>query len=87
MQAIKENFPDWGAAGGHNAEPDAYEDMRWRLIRLEPQGSAWDARVAEIAAAVAAGRAGRELVSLSGSKAEALLQGASLEGRRHAAGA
>lgn len=86
VQAAKLDFPEWAAASGQSAETGAYEDTRWRLIRLEPHGPAWEARAAEVAAAVAAGGSGRKLLSLSDSKAEALLQGASSAGCSQAAG-
>lgn len=87
MQAVKEHFPEWHAADGESAEAGAYEDTRWRLIRLEPRGPAWEARAAAIAAAVAAGGAEPELLSLSASKADALLQGVMSAGCGQAAGA
>ena len=87
MQAVKEHFPEWRAADGESLEAGAYEDTRWRLIRLEPHGPAWEARAAAIAAAVAAGDAGPELLSLSDSRAEALLQGVTSAGCGRAAGA
>ena len=87
MQAVKEHFPEWRAVDGESLEAGAYEDTRWRLISLEPHGPAWEARAAAIAAAVAAGDAGLELLSLSDSKAEALLQGMTSAGCGRAAGA
>lgn len=87
LQAVKEDFPECRAADGESAEAGAYEDVRWRLIRLEPHGPAWEARAAAVAAAVAAGGARTELLSLSAGRAEALLQGMTPAGCRQAAGA
>ncbi len=42
--------------GSGEAIAGPYEDMRWRLIRMEPYGRAWQARAAAAAAAVAAGQ-------------------------------
>ena len=91
VQAVKEHLPEWRAVENESAEAGAeagaYEDTRWRLIRLEPHGPAWEARAAAVAAAVAHGHAGPELLSLSDSKAEALLQGVTSAGCGRAAGA
>jgi len=59
-QAARARSPEWAAPADADAgaEAGAYEDMRWRLIRLEPHGRAWELRAAAADAAAAAGGAG-----------------------------
>ncbi len=59
-QAARARSPEWAAPADADAgaEAGAYVDTRWRLIRLEPHGRAWERRAAAAGAEAARGGAG-----------------------------
>ncbi len=74
-QAARARSPEWAAPADADAgaEAGAYEDTRWRLIRLEPHGRAWERRAAA-AGAAAAGVGAGGLRCLSAAQAAELVR-------------